>query len=116
MFDSNRVERLINHAVRKLPYDVLFLIAHHHTEIWDIKEETYELHQEAVIFELETTMEMARFHYYLDLFGSDDKAFYYAYIRDTQDEPDWISQLPSRSLQRIRSERFATRSHEHPQK
>ena len=116
MLDSSRVERLIDDAVRKLPYDVLSLIAHHHTEIWERKEETYGMHQEAVIIEIETIMEMARFHYYLDLLGSDDKAFYYAYIWDTQDEPGWISQLPSHLLQCIHSERFTTRSRERPKK
>ena len=114
MLNSSRVERLIDEAVRKLPYDVLSLIANHHTDIWERKEQTYEMRQETVVFELESTIEMARFHYYLDLLGSDDAAFYCTYIRDSHDEPDWISQLPSRMLQRIRSEQFTTRSRECP--
>ena len=107
--DPSRVDRLINDAVRTLPHDILSLIASHHSRIWEAVEEECDFNQMNLVFELETKFEEARFAYNLDVLGSEEDAFHYTFIMDTEDDPNWISQIPSSCvLQYIRE----TRSHE----
>ena len=101
-FDSNRVERLLNHAVHALPADLLFLIATYHCEMWETEAEELEIKYNEVVYELDAIVENSRFKYYREALGSEDEAFHFAYISDSENhEPGWILQLSSRVLQYI---------------